>query len=110
MRSNYSAIEDKLASYEAAELKTQKEAVFAKEAYEKYLETEEFTSLKEKMDEYSVEELTEKAELAFAKCVQKLGFSIEEPKEKEKKKPARIGLPFNAPKKRNGRYGNIFSK
>ena len=110
MRSNYSALADKVASYEAEKLKVQKEAIFEKEAYAEYLETEEFTSLKENMDSYSVDELIEKAELAFAKCVQKLGFSVHEPEKKESKKPTRIGLPFNAPKKGKGRYGNIFSK
>lgn len=112
MRSNYASISEKLEAYEKKETDSLKEAVFEKESYSKYLECEEFVSLKNDMDNYSVEELTEKAELAFAKCVQKLGFSLEEkPVEKKAcKRVATITSYSEESKSTYKPYGDLFDE
>lgn len=112
MRSNYSEIQKKLEKYVSEELKAEKESIFEKDAYASYLETEEFKNLKENMDKYSVDELAEKAELAFAKCVQKLGFSMNEDKTGDIKdtKVHCTRLPINTKAKKKSRYGSLFSK
>lgn len=76
LRDNYSKVTEKLSKYEEAELNSQKEAVFADEAYSKYLETDEFKNLMENKSKYSLDELKNECELAFSKCVRKLGFSL----------------------------------
>ena len=106
MRSNYSLIQEKLNQYVSAEEKAQKEAIFAKEAYKKYLEADEFVSLKNDIDSFSIEELSEKAELAFAKCVQRLGFSANDVVDKPKK-VTKVNIPFTTKQKKPSRYGNL---
>ncbi len=74
MRSNYSSIQEKLASYEKVEMNIEKDKVFESEDYKEYLEKEEFKSLIENKEKYSVEELKDKAEIAFARCVREFGL------------------------------------
>lgn len=97
-------LEQKVTKYEKAEETAQKEAVFAKEEYADYLDTDEFKEVKANMDNYTVEELSDKCDLAFAKCVKKVGFA--------KKDSTRI--QFAAAKSRQskgtGRYGSTFAK
>lgn len=106
MRSNYSLIQEKLDQYVSAEEKAQKEAIFAKEAYKKYLEADEFVVLKNDIDNFSIEELSEKAELAFAKCVQRLGFSANEIVDKPER-VTKVNIPFTTKVKKPSRYGNL---
>lgn len=73
MKANYSALESELNTYKEAESNAQKDAIFATDYYQEFLETNEFKSLMEEKDKYSVEELKDKAELAFAKCVREKG-------------------------------------
>lgn len=110
MRSNYSAMEDKLNKYVKAELDSQKEAIFEDVSYAKYLETEEFKSLINDKDNYSVEELKDKAEIAFAKCVKRDGaFTVTE--EPTVKTVRHAFSKANLKDKKNKKpYGNIFSK
>lgn len=74
MRSNYSSIQEKLASYEKVEMNIEKDKVFESEDYKEYLEKEEFKSLIENKEKYSIEELKDKAEIAFARCVREFGL------------------------------------
>ena len=105
MRSNYSTIEEKLKSYEKAELDKQKEAVFEDEAYSEYLDAEEFKTLINNKEDYSVEELKEKAEIAFAKCVKKKGvFSIK----KAENKSVKHGLFSTKESGKKNPYGSLF--
>jgi hypothetical protein len=69
MRSNYSAISEKLAKYEEAEELDDKMTVFSDDAYAEYLETEEFKSLmtKETLKQFTKDELVEKADAALGK-------------------------------------------
>lgn len=104
---DYEDIKTKLEAYESAELKAQKEAVLADEAYSEYLETEEFSAIKEAMEEMSVEELRTKAELAFAKQVRKNKKDVSEQKDTSTKKLFTSGIEDTEPK---SKYGKIFDK
>lgn len=105
MRSNYSLISDKLSKYEAAELKAEKEAVFADEAYADFIETEGFKTIRENMDTYSVDELKNACELQFAKEVRaKKSFSLEKPEESKKSKYVSFASVLN----KNEDGGNAF--
>lgn len=110
MRSNYSAIEEKLHKYEKAELDAQKEAIFEDVSYSEYLETEEFKSLIANIDNYSVDELKDKAEIAFAKCVKKEGKFAAKPEETLPRKSSKhIFAKANSKDKKSSIYGNIFA-
>ena len=66
MRSNYSAISEKLANYELAELNAQRDEILNSEKYANYVNTEEFKQLREHKEDYSLEDLRTQCELAFA--------------------------------------------
>lgn len=108
LRKDYSVLEEKIHEYEEKELHEKREEVFSKNAYSAYLNDAEFVELKSNMDKYTVDELQEKAELAFAKCVQKLGFSLEE--NEQAPKNTRFGVFAKADASTKGRYGSIFKK
>ena len=111
MRSNYSTIQDKLNTYEKAELDAQKDAIFEETSYAQYLEEEEFKILKINKDNYSVDELKEKAEIAFARCVKKAGAFTANVSESNKSETHRH--VFNKAKSKDVKkkpYGNIFNK
>lgn len=111
MRSNYSAIQEKLNKYEKAELDEQKTAIFEDDSYSEYLETEEFKSLIADKDKYSVDELKDKAEIAFAKCVKKAGkFSANTSEHEDKKSSRHVFSKANSKEKKKSPYGNIFNK
>lgn len=89
MRANYSLVVDKLSKYEAAELKAEKEAIFADEAYADFIESDGFKTIRDNMDTYSVDELRNACELQFAKEVRaNKNFALEKPVKEVKKAPA----------------------
>lgn len=108
MRENYALMQERLSSYESAALNAAKEAIFANEAYAKYIEKEEFTGLKNDMDKYSIEELTEKCELAFAKCARKFGFSLNENEKKKTSNKLSVPVGTFSVNESQGCYGGIF--
>lgn len=109
MRSNYSEIKTQLEKYEKAENDALKATVFEKKEYSKFIDTEEFTSLKKDVDKYTYEELVEKAELAFSKCVQRLGFSLNDDEEHKNKSISKKNFTSTKVNKKKSRYGSIFS-
>lgn len=109
MRSNYSEIKTKLEKFEKAEDDALKATVFEKKQYSKFLDTDEFKSLKNDLDKYTYEELVEKAELAFSKCVQRLGFSLDENDEQKKPPVSKKDFTNTKGTKKKSRYGSIFS-
>lgn len=108
MRSNYSEIKIKLEKFEKEESDSLKATIFEKKEYKNFLDTEEFKNLKADSDKYSYEELSEKAELAFSKCVQRLGFSLND-EEPSNTPVAKKNLPYDKQNKKKSRYGSIFS-
>ena len=105
MRSNYSAISEKLAKYEAEPAKME---VINSESYAKIADTKEFAELRDNHFDLTVEEVSAKADeilLAYAK-----GGSINFSAEPEKKSVSMIELPINAKANKKSRYGSLFSK
>jgi hypothetical protein len=106
MRSNYSAISEKLAKYEAEPAKMK---VINSESYAKIAETKEFTELRDNHFDISVEEVSAKADeilLAYAKNGS-LSFSTEPEK---KKTVGMTRLPIQSKSNKKSRYGSLFSK
>lgn len=71
MRANYSSISEKLAKYEEAESIADKMTIFEDQAYQNYLDTDEFKKLMnvENVKKFTKEELVEKADAALGKVV-----------------------------------------
>lgn len=113
LKENYSALEGKYNelkefkdNYDAAELKAQKDAIFAKAEYECLAENEEFAALKADAEKYSAEEISTKADLIFAAHMKTtMEFSA---KSEETAKPKVVGINFSAKEKSKKPYGNLF--
>jgi hypothetical protein len=114
MREDYSILEDKYNelktfkdNYDAAELKSKKDEVFAREEYSVLAEDESFKALIEDAEKFSLEEVEAKAKAIFADYIIKTGeFSVKN----ENSKPKTIGFNFNKKESKKGPYGNLFAK
>ena len=115
MREDYAALEAKYNelktfkdNYDAAELKAQKDTIFARSEYSVLVEDEAFKALVADAEKYSVDEVEAKAKAIFADYVIKTGtFSA---KDDGEKKPKVIGFNFNKKEDKKSPYGNLFSK
>ena len=95
-------------NYDAAELKAQKDAIFAREEYSILADDESFKELVADAEKYSVDEIETKADVLFAKFVKANG---EYSAKNETNKPKTISLNFNAkPSKKKTAYGGLFDK
>ena len=111
MREDYSALEVKYNelkafkdNYDAAELKTKKDAIFAREEYSVLAENEAFEELKNNAEKYSVEELDIKADVIFAKFIKAKGeFSA-----KNNTGSKVVKFNFSHEDKTEKPYGNLF--
>lgn len=115
LKENYSALEVKYNElkefkddYDAAELKSKKDAIFAREEYAVLVDDEAFKSLVENAEKFSVEEVESKAKAIFADYVIKTGEFFAK-KDEGAKKSKTVGLNFNAKAKKTGPYGNLFN-
>ena len=114
MREDYAALEGKYNelkefkdTYDAAELKAKKDAIFAREEYSILIDDEAFKTLQNDAANFSVEEVEAKAKAIFADYVIKTGeFSAN----KEENKPKTLGFNFNKKESKKGPYGNLFAK
>lgn len=114
MREDYSALEGKYNelkefkdNYDASELKTQKDAIFAREEYSVLAEDEAFKALQADAEKFSVEEIEMKVKSIFADHIIKTGeFSAKNNENKSKT----IGFNFNKKETKKGPYGNLFAK
>ena len=114
LKENYSALEVKYNelkefkdNYDAAELKTQKDSIFAREAYAVLAEDEAFKALVQDAEKFSVEEVEAKAKAIFADHVIKTGeFSTN----KEENTTKTLRFNFNKKESKKGPYGNLFAK
>lgn len=115
MREDYSALEAKYNelkafkdNYDAAQLKAQKDEIFAKAEYECLAETEDFKKLVGEAENYSIEEISIKLDLMFAAHVKTAGtFSV---KTEEVTKPKTMGVNFTAKETKKKPYGSLFDK
>ena len=110
MRSNYSQIQSKLASYEA---ESEKIAILKSDCYSQISETEAFKDLMKQETHFdmSVEDVQAKADamlLEFAKT-NKIEFSSKEESEPAKKVGMKV-LPVNKKSSGRSRYGGLFAK
>ena len=113
LKADYSALEVKYNelkefkdNYDAAELKANKDAVFARDAYAVLADDEAFKALITDADKYSVEEIETRAKAIFADHVIKAGeFSAQT----ETNKPHTLGLNFSEKEtKKKKAYGSLF--
>ena len=114
MRENYSALEAKYNdlkvfkdNYDAAQLKAQKDEIFAKDEYECLAENEDFKKLIEDAENFSVAEIATKADLIFAAHIKATGEFSAKTKEKKSKT---IGFNFSKKESKKNPYGNLFNK
>ena len=115
LKENYSALEIKYNelkefkdNYDAAELKAQKDAIFARDEYSVLSDNDEFKALVADSDKFSVEEVEHKAKSIFADHVIQTGAFSASSNSSTKSKT--IGLNFNKKESKKGPYGNLFSK
>jgi hypothetical protein len=114
LKENYSALEVKYNelkefkdNYDAAELKTKKDAIFSREEYAVLADDEAFKSLVVDAEKFSVEEVESKAKAIFADYVIKTGeFSAK--KDDGVKKPKTLGFNFVKDNKKKKAYGSLF--
>ena len=105
MKENYSVISDKLQKYEE---EPQKAEILASQKYSYVADTEEFAALQADHFDMSIEDVTKKADeilLSYAENGS-LKFSVEENTEK----PVIKSVSLFTSKKKESRYGNLFSK
>ena len=108
MRADYAKLKAFKDEYDAAELKAQKDSVFAKTEYAVLSDNDEFNTLIANAEKFSVEEIEVKAKSIFADHVIKTGtFSAPVV---ENKGAHTIGLNFNQKEVKKSPYGNLFSK
>ena len=114
LKDNYAALEGKYNelkefkdNYDAAEIKAQKDAIFAREVYSVLADDEAFKALVADAENFSVEEVEAKAKAIFADYVIKAGeYSVNN----EVDKPKTLGINFNKKESKKGPYGNLFKK
>ena len=111
MREDYAALETKYnemksfkEQYDAAQVKAEKDAIFASSEYDEIRESDEFKQLVNDAENYTVDELKVKADLLFAASMKKK-FNFEAKPEKKNT----VGMHFNeTPSKKKQAYGVLF--
>lgn len=111
MREDYAALETKYnelksfkEQYDEAQVKAEKEAIFASAEYDEIRESDEFKQLVNDAENYTVDELKIKADLLFAASMKKK-FNFEAKPEKT----STVGVHFNAkPDEKKQAYGGLF--
>ena len=90
-------------NYDASEIKTKKDSIFADEAYNDIRESDDFKALMNDAENYSVEEIQNKCDLLFAANEKKVKFAA------NKNKPHSISFNFSKKEdKKASAYGNLF--
>ena len=113
MREDYASLEAKYNelktfkdNYDAAVLKSQKDAIFARSEYSVLTDDEAFKTLITDAEKFSVDEVEAKAKSIFADYVIKTGaFST---KDNSENKPKVLGFNFNKKEDKKSPYGNLF--
>ena len=113
MREDYSALEIKYnelkefkEQYDAAEIKAEKDAIFANAEYVEIRESEEFQALIADADKYSVDEIKVKADLIFAASMKKkFNFKVEKPEIKNS-----VSININEKPEEKRAYAGLFDE
>lgn len=116
MREDYAALESQYnelkafkEGFDAAQLKAQKDEIFAKVEYADLIDTDEFKALVADAEKYSVDEISIKCDLLFAAHVKATGtFAAKEP---EPKRLKTMGFNFKATDDddKPDAYGGLFN-
>lgn len=105
LKADYTSLKSFKDQYDAAQVKAEKDAVFASAEYDEIRESDEFKQLVNEAGNYTVDELKVKADLLFAASMKKK-FSFEAKPEKKNS----VGMNFNAePDKKKQAYGGLFA-
>jgi hypothetical protein len=108
LKADYALLKEFKNNYDAAELKTQKDAIFAREEYSVLADNEEFKMLISDAEKFSIEEIETKADLIFAAHMKStMEFSANNG---ESKKPGVMVFNLNKKESKKGPYGNLFNK
>ena len=108
LKSEYDVLKAFKDEYDAAELKTQKDAIFAKEAYSVLADNKEFNALIADAEKFSVAEIESQAKAIFADHVLQAGtFSATNT---GTKKNDFMSFNFKKKEPKKGPYGNLFNK
>lgn len=108
LKAAYNELKEFKDNYDAAELKSQKDAIFARGEYSVLAENEEFKKLIADAEQFSVAEVESKAKAIFADHVIQTGtFSVND---KKSKKDELVAFNFNKKESKKGPYGNLFNK
>ena len=108
LKEDYAVLKEFKSNYDAAELKAQKDAIFAREEYSVLADDEAFKDLISNAEKFSIEEIESKAKAIFADHVIKMGtFSANNV---EPNKVAFMALNINTKESKKGPYGNLFNK
>ena len=108
LRKDYAALVEFKEQIESAELKAQKDAIFAKSEYSILVDEEAFKTLVDEAEKFSVDEIESKIKTIFADYVIKIGnFSSNKDDNKATKT---LGFNFNSKSKKTGPYGGLFNK
>ena len=105
LKADYANLKNFKETYDAEQIKAEKEAVLDSAEYAEIKETDEFKALISEMDKYSVEEIKVKADLLFADSMKKK-FNFESATEK---KNHSVGINFNAKPSKKKPYGKLFN-
>ena len=112
LKENYAVLESKYNelkvfkdNYDAAELKAQKDAIFAKKTYAKLSGVKDFEDLKANAENFSVEEVVSRAKMIYADFMEQNEVEEDEPKHNNV-----IGFNFNKKETKKSAYGNLFNK
>lgn len=114
MREDYASLEAKYNelktfkdNYDAAVLKSQKDAIFARSEYSVLADDDAFKALIANAEKFSVDDVESKAKAIFADYVIKTGaFST---KDNGENKPKVLGFNFNKKEDKKSPYGNLFN-
>ena len=109
LKADYTLLKEFKENCEAAELKAQKDAIFAREEYSVLADNEAFKTLVSDSEQFTVEEVETKVKAIFADHVINAGtFSA---KNENNNKPKTLGFNFNEkPNKKKTAYGGLFDK
>lgn len=108
LKADYAVLKEFKSNYDAAELKAQKDAIFAREAYSVLADNEAFNTLIADAEKLSVDEIESKAKAIFADHIIQVGtFSATNV---STSKSDFMSFNFKKKEPKKGPYGNLFNK
>lgn len=109
LRKDYAALVEFKTNYDAAELKSKKDAIFVREEFTPVVNTKAFKKLMEDSANYTLEECEQKAKTILEDCNDYVANFASQ--DNTTNKPKTLGLNFNAKhSKKKTAYGGLFDK